>query len=179
MKRVHLLLCLVVFALALAGCSGGSVERSPGTVLLAVSSFDGLPSTVSVASGPYTITTVNLRNILKDPSGTSSDLQAIQLRAYEVTFTRRDTGTRVPPPIVQSIFGLVPAGGTLTLNNLQILTADQLLNLPLADLGTTGVDRETGSRVVVLNVSMRFFGRTLSGTEIASDPVAFTIEAIP
>jgi hypothetical protein len=172
----------MILVLALGSCRSRT-ERTEGTVLLTVSDFNGLPVTVHAApgttQGPTQITSVTLRNIAKDPTGTTSDLQSIELKAYEVRFTRRDTGTRVPPPIVQSIFGLIPAGGTTTLNNLVFLTNDQLLNQPLSDLGTVGVDRETGSQVVVLNVSMRFFGRTLAGDDIASDPAAFTIEVIP
>jgi len=175
MKRVISSLCLMVLALALGSCSG-SVERSPGSVILVVSDFNLLPLQVSTRTGPFQIPSITLRNIPKDPTGTTSDLQSIQIRSYEVRFPRRDTGTRVPPSLVQSIFSLVPAGGTTTITNLLFLSADQILNQPLADLDTTGVDRETGSQVVPLNVTLRFFGRTLSGTDIASDPVSFTIE---
>jgi hypothetical protein len=178
MKRTLTLVFLIVLVLALGSCSG-EVERSEGSVILSVSAFDGLPQGVSVSAGPTTVDEITLRNVAKDPNGTVSDLQAIELRAYEVRFSRRDTGTRVPAPFVQSIFSLIPANGTLTLNNLQFLTPDQLRNPPLSDLTTRGVDSETGSEVVVLNVSMRFFGRTISGDDIASDPASFTVQVVP
>ena len=94
-------------------------------------------------------------------------------------YTRRDTGRTVPPALVQSIFGLIDVGGTTTFNNLPFLTDNQLRNSPLLDLATTGADKETGSEVIVLNVSMRFFGRTLAGDDVATDPASFTIEVVP
>ncbi len=178
MKRTVSLLSLAVLVLALGSCRSRT-DRSEGSVLLSVTDFDGLPLSVSATAGPTSIGEVTLRNFTKDPSGTTSDLQSIELRSYEVRFSRRDTGTRVPPPMVKSIFSLVPVNGTATITNLPFLTADQLLNPPLSDLATTGADRETGSQVIVLNVSLRFFGRTLAGDNIASDPASFTVEVVP
>lgn len=178
MKRTVSLLSLAVLVLALGSCRSRT-DRSEGSVLLSVTDFDGLPLSVSTTAGPTSIGEITLQNFAKDPNGTVSDLQSIELRSYEVRFSRRDTGTRVPPPMVKSIFSLVPVNGTATITNLPFLTADQLLNPPLSDLATTGADRETGSQVIVLNVSLRFFGRTLSGDDIASDPASFTVEVVP
>ncbi len=178
MKRTGTFLVLAILVLALGSCRSRT-DRSEGSVLLSVTDFDGLPLSVSATAGPTSIGEVTLRNFTKDPSGTTSDLQSIELRSYEVRFSRRDTGTRVPPPMVKSIFSLVPVNGTATITNLPFLTENQLANPPISDLSTTGADRETGSRVIVLNVSMRFFGRTLSGDNIASDPASFTVEVVP
>lgn len=179
MKRtLNLFAMMLLVLLALGGCRG-RIDRTEGTVLLTVSDFDQLPTRVSVAGGPYDIGSVIIRNIAKDPSGTTSALQNVELRSYEVTFTRRDTGRTVPPSLVQSIFGLIDVGGTTTLNNLPFFTDNQLRNSPLLELGTTGADKETGSEVIVLNVTMRFFGRTLAGDNVATDPASFTIEVVP
>jgi hypothetical protein len=59
------------------------------------------------------------------------------------------------------------------------MMADQLLTPPLRDLARTGVDPETGSSVILLDAYMRFFGRTLSGDDIASDSARFTLEIRP
>lgn len=170
----------LVLSLALAGCRSDT-DRSEGTVLLSIASFNGLPSVVSLGSQqpPFVITDLTVRNIAKDPTGSTSELQSVELRTLEIRFTRRDTGSRVPPANVQSIFGLVPVNGTTTLTNVPFLTSDQVLNQPLKDLRDTGRDSETGTAVVVLDVSMRVFGRTLSGDEIVSDPARFTIEVRP
>lgn len=162
--------------LALAGCRSRT-DRSQGTVLLSVSDFSGLPVSVSLGTTTsFQVDRVTLRNIAKDPTGSTGDLQTVELRSYQVTYRRRDTGTRVPPPAVQAIFGQVPVNGTKDILNLPILFSDQLLSQPLLDLGNFGVDRETGTAVIVLDVSMTFFGRTLSGDDVASAPATFTIE---
>lgn len=179
MKRTVSFLLLVVLVTALGGCRSRT-DRSEGSVLLSVSDFDGLPLLVDVsAGGPRSIDEIILRSIVKDPAGGSSDLMAVEIRSYEVRYSRRDKGTRVPPPYVQSIFGLVSAGGTITFNNLPFLSENQFRNPPIEDLADTGVDRETGSDVIVLNVSLRFFGRTIAGDDVASDPASFTIEVVP
>lgn len=178
----HCAVLFVLLALALgqAGCRSRT-DRSEGTTLLTISRFDGLPSVVSLNTTPppVTIDSLTLRNLPKDPSGTTSDLQSVELRSYEASFRRRDTGTRVPPPLVGRIFGLVPVNGTFDLLNLPILTSDQVLSQPLRDLRDFGRDRETGTTVIVLDVQLRFFGRTLSGDEISTESGSFTIEVQP
>lgn len=178
MTRKLFLLCLMTLVTALGGCRERT-DQSEGSVILSVSDFNGLPSSVSVASGPFLIEEVTVRNIPKQPSGQTSDLQSIELRGYEVTYRRRDTGRRVPPPYFQSLFGLIPVGGNSVYENIPILTPNQILNPPLEDLGEAGVDSETGSQIVVLDVSLRFFGRTLAGDDIVSDPATFTIQVTP
>jgi hypothetical protein len=179
MKRTLSLLTLIALVAALGGCRSRT-DRSEGSVLLSVSNFNGLPLQVDAsAGGPSTIGSIVISNIVKDPAGGTSDLMSVELRSYEVRFSRRDTGTRVPPPFAQSIFGLIPAGGTTTITNLVFLQQDQLRNPPLSDLADDGVDRETGSQVVVLNVTMRFFGRTIAGDDVATDPASFTVEVVP
>lgn len=163
---------------ALAGCRS-ETDQSEGTVLLSVTDFDELPARVSVTTGPFSIGQIDIQNIPKDPTGTTSDLMSVEMRSYEVVFVRRDTGRRVPPTLAQSVFGLVPIGSTTTFDNLPLLTADQLQNPPLSDLARLGHDSETGSAVIVLDARMRFFGRTLSGDDIVSNTAAFTIEVVP
>jgi len=173
------LLLLIVPALAVAGCRSRT-DRSEGTVLLTVSHFDGLPFGVTLSNPPpYTIGTLTIRSVAKDPGGTTSSLQDVELRSYEVTYRRRDTGTRVPPPSVQGVFGVVPVNGTTDLLNTGFMFTDQVLSQPLKDLRDFGIDRETGTAVIVLDVSLRFFGRTLSGDDVATEPAVFTIEVRP
>ena len=172
-------LIALAVAVAVAGCRART-DRSEGTVLLVVSNFNGLPVSVSLrGGGPFQIGRVTLRNVAKDPTGTTSELQTIELRSLEITYRRRDSGTRVPPPSVQAIFGQVTVNGTADLTNLPILLSDQILSQPLKDLVDFGVDRETGTAVVVLDVSMTFFGRTLSGDDVATTPATFTLEVRP
>jgi hypothetical protein len=173
-----LLLLLVVAALALPACRERT-DRSEGTVLLSVSDFDGLPVVISVTAGPTQIDSITISNVVKDPSGATSALMDVEIRSYEVRYRRRDTGTVQPPPLVEAQFGVVPVGGTMVINNLPFIRLAQLSSRPLSDLADFGRDSETGSAVIPLDVTMRFFGRTLSGDDIASAPASFTIEVVP
>lgn len=176
------------FALALVvtlgGCSSGAGETDSGGVALVVSQFDGLASTVSVndaaAAGLVTVDEIQLESIIENPNRVS-DLQTIELRTYEVRFTRADSGTRVPTPLVERIFSTVPPGGTSTFNNLPILRNEQLLNPPLSDLlfVNGGFDPETGSEVIRLNFNVRFFGRTLGGRDVVTSTQSFSVDFVP
>lgn len=174
-RKATVAFSLLVLALSIAGCRSRT-DRSEGSVILSISNFNQLPLDVSLASGPFQIPQLTLSNIPKDPTGTTSELQTIELRAYEVVYTRRDTGRTTPPVLSQSIFGNIPVGGSFTVNNPLFLSSNQTLNPPLLGLGRTGVDAETGSAVIVLDVSMRFFGRTLAGDDVVSQTATFTIE---
>ena len=144
--------------------------------------FDGLPARVSVNSTTLlTIDSIDIHNLPKDPAGTTSDLQNVEMRSYEVRYARADTGTRVPTPLVQSIFGVAPVGGNITYNNLVVMKAEQLDNPPLTDLlfANGETDSETGSRVISITFTIRFFGRTLAGDDVATAPISFDVEFIP
>lgn len=177
MKRNLFLLSLILFTLA-AGCRERT-DRSEGSVLLSVVDFDGLPASVSVSQGPFSIEEITVRNIPKEPGGVTSDLQAVEIRSFEVRFSRRDSGTRVPPPSVQGIFSLVQPNGEVTFEDMPFLGSDQILSQPFRDLRDFGVDRETGTQVIVLDVSIRFFGRTLAGDDVVTAPARFTIDVFP
>ncbi len=173
-------------ALATLGCGEGDLhETDSGGVIIVVSDFDGLPNTVTMtglnpgvdASGNLVVVeTLTLQSNIANPEGASSNLMDTQIESYEVTFTRADNGTRLPPPLVRQASVYVPAGGTADIGNLPILLSPQLGNLPLSDLANFGIDRETGSSVILLNVSVRFFGRTIGGRELDTSPFRFTVE---
>ena len=175
MKKLKAL-SLIVLVMALGSCRERT-DRQAGSVILDVASFDGLPSVVSLSDGgPFVIDRVILRNVPKEPDATTSSLQSVELRSYEVRYSRKDTGSRVPPPSVQGIFGVIRPDSDQSLDNVPFLFSDQVLNQPLRDLRDFGVDRETGTAVVVLDVAIRFFGETLSGDDVATEPARFTIE---
>jgi hypothetical protein len=175
MKHKATALFLLALALSFAGCRSRT-DKSEGTVILSISSFTTLPTSISATSGPFVIPQITISNVPKDPTGTTSSLQTVEIRSYEVTYTRRDTGTHLPPTLAGSLFSNAAVGGSVSFNGLPFMTSDQTLNPPLLDLARTGVDSETGSTVIVLDVHIRFFGRTLAGDDIVSAPASFTIE---
>jgi hypothetical protein len=182
-KAIPLLLALSL-GFGIVGCNSRT-DKSDGSVVLSVSDFDGLPTQVSanqaVANGGVVIGQVTLSNFPKDPRAVTSDLMSVELNSFEVIFDRADTGTREPPPRVRGIFGLVPINGTTIITNLDVVGLEQLLNPPLSDLlfENGGFDKETGSPLVVINVRIRFFGRTLAGDQVATLEDTFTLELVP
>src|SRR3954454_17413256 len=88
--------------IVVAGCRGRTDRTDSGGVLLSAS-FN-LPPTqfvTSTATVLPTIQTTTLQNVVADPAGISSALENIELRSYQIVYTRADTGTRVPPPLVE------------------------------------------------------------------------------
>jgi hypothetical protein len=69
--------------------------------------------------------------------------------------------------------------GTYQLDNGPIMRSEQFNTQPILDLFNHGVDSETGSRVIMLRVGIRFFGRTLSGKAVESNTAQFTLEVTP
>lgn len=181
MRKTLTLLALAILALPVLSCNQRT-DKDEGTVILSISSFDGLPFRVSVNdSSVVQVLELSLTNVPKDPNGTVSALMDIELRSFEVTFTRADSGTRRPPTRVGGIFGNVPINGQDQIDNLDVMGLDQLRNPPLSDLlfENGGFDKETGSQVIQVNFHLRFFGRTLAGDEIASNTASFTVEFVP
>lgn len=185
-KGAGLRACAAIFTavalLAIIGCSSDRLESDEGAVFLSVTDFDGLPLRASVnATSLLQVDQIVIENNPRDPAGGVSDLMNVEMRTYEVVYSRVDTGTRVPSPLVRSIFGVAPAGGEITYDNLPVMSAEQLLNPPLSDLliANGGVDTETGSPVITIEFRVRFFGRTIGGDDVATAPIRFDVEFIP
>lgn len=188
MRQLYKGLFLTLIAvLALGGCSEDAGETDTGGVELVISDFDGLPTVVSVnnstAGGAalVTIEEITLESIVENPDLGTGDLQTIRLSTYEVRFSRADAGERVPTPLVEGLIGTVPVGGETTIENLPIMRSQQLLEPPLSDLLLINgaFDRETGESTITLNLTIRFFGETLGGRDVASLPQTFTAEFVP
>ena len=179
-KAKGILLCLVAL-LAFAGCESRT-DRSEGGVLLSITDFDGLPVRVNVNGTTLVqIGSITIQNVPKNPDADTSALMNVEMQSYEVRYERVDGGNRVPPPLVEGIFGIAPVNGNETYDNLVIMGAEQLLNPPLEDLlfVNGGIDPETGSQVIKIRFRIRFFGRTLTGDAVATEPANFDIEFVP
>ena len=182
MTRVVKTLFTLALILTLAACESRTEKTDGGGVILSISDFNGYPLVVSVnGSNIIQMDNLTVTSIPKIPGGATSPLMNVEFESYEVTYTRADAGTRVPVSYVRGWFGVVPIGGTAQLINAPIMGFDQFINPPLSDLlfQNGAVDRETGQPRITLNFRLRFFGRTLSGDEVQTQPALFTIEFIP
>lgn len=189
MRRSIAVLCALAALVFVGGCSSDRVEDQEGTVFLSVSDFDGLPVAASVnllaggggGAALLQVEQIVIQNLPRDPGAPTSDLQNVEMRSYEVVYTRADTGTRVPTPLVRTIFGVAPVGGTVTYDNLVVAASEQLLNPPLSDLLflNGAIDSETGSQVMTVEFRIRFFGRTIAGDDIVTAPIRFDVEFTP
>jgi hypothetical protein len=187
---------LAVLALAVLSCEARTDRQDDGGIIMTVSDFDGLPSLVRVnspvppsvcsRSSPtncfVVLDQVTIRSIVKNPGSPTSDLMTVEFRAYEVRFSRRQPGTRTPPPYFENIFGNLAPGATTTFDNLPLLGPAQLLTAPLSDLlfAEGAIDDETGSTTITLDAELRFYGRTISGKDVVTDePARFTLTLLP
>lgn len=182
MKAVKLIL-ISLLVIGLAGCESRTDRTDGGGVILSITNFDGLPISVAVnlTNGFVQVEEIVITNVIKDPNLAGSDLMNVEIQSYEVTYSRADTGTRVPPPFVRGLFGVAPAGGEFTVENLPIMAPEQFQVPPLSDLfyANGGFDKETGASTITLNCHIRFFGRTLSGDAVISEPGNFTLTITP
>jgi hypothetical protein len=169
------------------GCSSGNAPggRDQGNVILSITDFDGLPIQVSVNAvapgGFLQIEQLTITSFSSDPTAPTSTLMDVEIDRYEVGFTRADEGSKTPQPTVRGIFGLVPIGGTLVFDNLPVMSAEEFVNQPLADLllENGGEDTETGSEAILLNLELKFYGRTLGGKRVETQtPARFTIQFV-
>jgi len=177
-------LALTVFAVL--GCSAGNSrtqDTADGGIILSISNFNGLPTTISAsasaAEGSVRIGSIAIQSIIKNPGQGSSQLMTVEMDSYEVTYSRDDFGTRVPPRLKNFIFGSVTAGGTFTLTNGPIMRFDQFEQQPLEDMIELGYDSETTSEVIRLKVGIQFFGRTIAGDIVQTEPAFFSLEVVP
>jgi hypothetical protein len=177
---------LVLASLLLAlGCDSRVDNTDGGGVLLSVNDFGTLPNVVQVrsirADGLFLLDSITIESIVRDLDGNTSDLMNIEMQSYEVTYTRADGGTRLPPPLVEKIFGVVTPGGTETYLNLPMMRSDQIENPPLEDLflENGGFDKETDRTSILMNIRLRFFGRSIAGEAVDTAPVQFTVEFVP
>ncbi len=181
MKALTRVLLLLAIALLAFGCEERTEETDSGGVLLEVE----FSSTVLIAgveeNETLTIPLITINSITANPEANTSSLMDVQLRSLEVTFTRADSGTRVPPPYFFNMIATVPVAGSLTLANFPIMSTEQTRSPPLSDLLILngGFDRETGNTFIRLNVTFRAFGTTVAGTNVASQPRTQTIEFVP
>ena len=177
MKRTITRALLVVLAAALpfvAGCTNKEGE-SEATVTIVPTIAGTNPLIVNInVSQPLQLNSINLTSHFKNPTATDPQhFQDVTISRYVVTYSRVDGGTRVPAAETFGGFVLVPSGGAATFVNPPIMYAYALQQAPFDSLlpFNGGVDPETGRTEIDLVAKIVFFGETVAGERVQSEPV--------
>lgn len=184
MNRLVRSVLLGAMMVGVLSCEARTDRTDTGGVLLTVSDFELGNITIPVSVNDHLFVQANsitIQNVILNPNAASSSLMDVELKSYQVRYRRVDAGTRTPRPLSDGFFGNVPAGSTDTVNNLVLMGPDQLRNTPLSDLlfVNGGFDKETGSPVIKLEFELTFFGKTLSGDDVSTNPARFAIDFAP
>lgn len=170
--------CVISIALLLVGglmaCSGASgLDDSGVPVFLTVDVTENDPDVNVCVPTDVTVSQMSIFSHPKDPSGSLTANQDVNLREWVVTPEREDGGTVVSPvwTTQQNVF--VPANGTANLENYRVYPADYLNEAPFNYLfpENGGFDPETGEASVRETLNLVINGRTVSGKTISTPRV--------
>jgi len=97
-------LSLLLIGFVGVGCETRTDKEQTGGVEISISDFDGLPLRHDVNTDFVQIEELTMTSVANDAFAPTSDLMNVELHSYEVTYSRADTGTRIPPTLVRGIF---------------------------------------------------------------------------
>jgi hypothetical protein len=176
-RRVALVACIL--SLIMLPACNDAIDNSASPVWITVSSIEPasspfgdvydselgsfMPDTVRVSI------TANYANQANPPTGTA--YTTVQLSSYRVTFHRTDDGVDVPAGFQEALTASVDAGGgSVTLNDLTIVRANQKLQPPLYFLTpfSYGFEPGTGYTTIACNCTIDFYGHTLAGEAVSA-----------
>lgn len=182
MPRTLKLLVATVALLATFGCNSRTDKANSGGVILGLEALTwptqvSVTEAVEINGGVATVPTLLLSVTPTNPFGSTSNLMDVEILNYEVTFQRVDSGTRTPTGLVRSFPATIDVGTSSGYSEVIFAQQGQLEEVPLSELNlyNGGFDRETGEDTIVLDVSMRFFGRTVAGNRVESNTITFTV----
>lgn len=170
MRRITTMLVGVLALFALSSCNDINEAKAPVEM---IATFD---SSVLVADlgdadcGSSGLGTLTLSSVIKQPDPSRTDLLDIRLSTMRVTYSRNDGGTIVPKSFVQSISGLIGAGGSGEVSGFLVFQPAAFSEAPFAALlpSNGGRDPETGNSSVGLEITIEVFGETLSGEKVSA-----------
>jgi hypothetical protein len=182
MKRTISRALLLAFALLpfAAGCTNKQGEtESPVYMTTNLVTGAAQPLTFNIAPNvPLQLTSMVVTSHGKSPSVTDPQgFQTIELQTYTVHYTRLDGGTKVPPDATFAVGGTIPLNGSITLSNYPVITPAAVQEAPFDQLlpFNGGIDTETGQPTIHLGITITFYGETVAGTRVKSDPATLGI----
>ena len=165
-----------------AGCgTSGGLQDTSAPVILIVSSLSGsnTPFGDVLTTGgtlPEDTASVSFIARMKSPSDvTQPALQEILLERYEVTFSRTDGGSVLPPGFRRAMSAKVrvtPHGSpteTVTAASLVLVPSTHKNQPPLSHLIQPGFEPVTGFVNIQATATVRFFGHTIAGDAVQAE----------
>lgn len=174
MRKLALVALSALLLIVAGSCNDINKQEAP--VSLVVSNTQNL-HTIDLAGGAScatTIGTVNLTNVVLEPTTTNTnvtnaELNQIKIDRYQVSYQRVDGGHLVPAPFVRSTSVVLAANGSSSGTTFVVFDPNALNQAPFAALQPQngGVDPETGKPIISMDVILTFFGQTLAGERVS------------
>jgi hypothetical protein len=175
--RKPIILALLTLLGVLLACT--DQEKTDCDIALELDAKDYSNYLVDVSSGfPPTMKTFRILSVSKNPNAPLSSTNDVEVSYILAQWRRSDGGTVNPKDFRQAWTTLVPAGGTTTLNNINFMSLEQLIEPPFSALfpENGGRDPETGASVIICDAHIRVYGRTLNGCDVVSEEAKLTFE---
>jgi len=175
MKRFWQFCGVLAFALLAVSCGGNStLDNTVATVYLTVEVEENTPDIdLCLQFMDVVVSKMTVTSTTKDPTGTTSANQDVQLSRWVITPYRTDGGSTTSPEWSYDQTVFVPADGTADLENYRVYPMEYLSEIPLSYLlpENGGFDPETGNTNIRESLELVIYGETVSGKKVATEPV--------
>lgn len=176
--RMTLVLLSIGTMLGFASCGSDINEEGAPVELVATFKQDVLIYDYEPTGGcSVGVGTLSLRSVVKTLN-TDQRFLDVKLSTIRVSYKRTDGGTVVPPTYVQTISGLIAAGGRGDVSGFLLFDPNALLQAPFVSLlpQNGGRDPETGKPAIIIETKIEVWGETLSGEKVSAEtrfPLSF------
>ena len=175
MKNILQLCFVLALGPLLVSCGGSStLDNTEASVFLTVEIEGYNPDIdICVQLGDVFIEDMKIESSTKDPNGTISANQDVNLNRWVISPYRTDGGSTASPEWIYDQAVFVAAGGTASLSNYRVYPLEFLSEIPLSHLlpENGGFDPETGNTNIRESLQLQIFGRTVSGKSVATEPI--------
>lgn len=175
MKNIIQLCFVLALGPLLVSCGGSStLDNTEASVFLTVEIEGYNPDIdICVQLGDVFIEDMKIESSTKDPNGTISANQDVNLNRWVISPYRTDGGSTASPEWIYDQTVFVAAGGTASLSNYRVYPLEFLSEIPLSYLlpENGGFDPETGNTNIRESLQLQIFGRTVSGKSVATEPI--------
>jgi hypothetical protein len=176
MKRITPVFVTLALALTVWSCGGSStLDNTEASVFLTVDISEYNPDIdLCLQATDIAISSMEITSESKNPQGTNSAQQDVNLTRWVIKPYRTDGGSTASPDWTYDQAVYVASGGSAGLENYRVYPFEFLSEVPLAYLlpENGGFDPETGNSNIRQSFELQIFGQTVSGKSVATEPVS-------